>query len=312
MSVGARAKAPGAGPGGRPVTRVAVGVLLRGDGAVLLADRPPGKPYAGHWEFPGGKIEPGERVDEALARELREELDLRAGPSEPWVVMEYDYPHAYVRLHFRRIRDWTGTPRPLEGQRLIFHLPGSEPPAPLLPAALPAMRWIRLPSVVAHSPGAARSAAAALAWLEAALGRGLRLVVWHEPALDAGAAAPALRDALALARAHEAGLLVDVRSAASAGAAPADLFLASDALRAAALRPCTGWLGAAVATRDDIDHAARLGCDFAVLEGAAASGAPHGWDDSPLPCYLEAPLQLEGLERARRAGFHGLAIRQLP
>ena len=104
----------------RPVTEVAVGVVLDGYGAVLLADRPAGKPYEGYWEFPGGKLEPGEDVATALARELAEELGLEIAHSVPWVVFEHDYPHAYVRLHFRRVFDWRGEARALEGQRLRF------------------------------------------------------------------------------------------------------------------------------------------------------------------------------------------------
>jgi 8-oxo-dGTP diphosphatase len=103
---------------GRAVTRVAVGVLQRDDGRVLLADRPAGKPYAGFWEFPGGKIEPGELVAAALERELHEELGIDVGPSRPWVTFEFDYPHAYVELQFRLVNQWHGEPHAREGQRL--------------------------------------------------------------------------------------------------------------------------------------------------------------------------------------------------
>lgn len=123
-----------------------MGVVLRDDGAVLMADRPAGKPYAGYWEFPGGKIESGEPVDRALARELAEELGIAVRESVPWLVFEFDYPHAYVRLHFRRVFDWTGTPASLEGQRLAFHRIEGDAPQPLLPAARPVMRWLRLPA----------------------------------------------------------------------------------------------------------------------------------------------------------------------
>jgi 8-oxo-dGTP diphosphatase len=127
------------------VVHVAAGVVLRADRAVLLADRPGGKPYAGYWEFPGGKFEPGESVQDALARELAEELGITVTESVPWVVFEFDYPHAYVRLHFRRVFRWHGVPTPIEGQRLMFHVPGAPAPEPLLPAALPVMRWLLLP-----------------------------------------------------------------------------------------------------------------------------------------------------------------------
>jgi 8-oxo-dGTP diphosphatase len=139
--------------GGRKVTEVAVGVLIRADRAVLLADRPAGKAYAGYWEFPGGKVEPGETVAAALARELREELGVSIGPSMPWIAFEFDYPHAYVRLHFERVYEWQGEPHAREGQRLAFHRLNERAPAPLLPAAVPALRWLRLPEVLQLQDG---------------------------------------------------------------------------------------------------------------------------------------------------------------
>ena len=136
----------------RPGVPVAAGVLVRADGAVLLADRPAGKAYAGYWEFPGGKVEPGESVERALARELTEELHVDVAESVPWLTFDFDYPHAYVRLYFRRVFRWSGTPHPLEGQRLAFHRPGEAPPDPLLPAARPVMRWLRLPDRLGWAP----------------------------------------------------------------------------------------------------------------------------------------------------------------
>jgi 8-oxo-dGTP diphosphatase len=135
----------GKGEAIRPVVPVAVGVLLRADGAVLLGDRPGARAYAGYWEFPGGKIEPGESVEHALARELAEELRITVTESVPWLVFDFDYPHVYVRLYFRRVFDWGGAPTPLEGQRLLFHPRGAPAPDPLLPAARPVMRWLELP-----------------------------------------------------------------------------------------------------------------------------------------------------------------------
>src|SRR5882757_7457681 len=114
----------------RAVVRVAVGVVLRADRAVLLADRPGGKAYAGYWEFPGGKIENAESVEHALARELAEELRITLTESVPWLTFDFDYPHAYVRLYFRRVIGWHGTPTPLEGPRLMFHRPGAPAPDP--------------------------------------------------------------------------------------------------------------------------------------------------------------------------------------
>ncbi len=136
----------------RPVVPVAVGVVHRADGAVLLADRPGSRAYAGYWEFPGGKIEPGESVEHALVRELAEELHITVVESVPWLIFDFDYPHAYVRLYFRRVYDWRGTPTPLEGQRLLFHRPGEPAPDPLLPAARPVMRFLGLPERLSWNP----------------------------------------------------------------------------------------------------------------------------------------------------------------
>jgi 8-oxo-dGTP diphosphatase len=302
----------------RPLTRVAVGVLVRSDGAVLLADRPAGKPYAGHWEFPGGKMEDGESVEQALARELREELDLRIGRSDPWVVMEYDYPHAYVQLHFRRITDWTGTPNPVEGQRLQFLAPGDEAPKPLLPAAVPALRWVRLPTVSGHSPGTATDAVAAQAWLENALARGLRQILWHEPDLDDAQLVVALPRCLEQARAYGARLLVDARSAKRLGAgadALAAIFLGAVQLREAGARPPADCVGAGVQNRVDLKKAASMGCDFAVWE-ASGDEVPQGLaeqcGDSPLPQYVARRLSAAVLDQVRRAGAHGLVLSALP
>jgi 8-oxo-dGTP diphosphatase len=146
--------------GARPVVPVAVGVVVRADRAVLLADRPAGKAYAGYWEFPGGKIEPGETVGHALARELSEELRITVIESVPWLVFDFDYPHAYVRLYFRRVVEWHGTPTPLEGQRLVFHRPGAPAPDPLLPAARPVMRFLELPDWLSWPAAAAVPASA--------------------------------------------------------------------------------------------------------------------------------------------------------
>ena len=104
----------------RQHTEVAVGILLRSDGAMLFASRPPGKPYAGYWEFPGGKVEAGESVAQALRRELQEELGITIGAAHPWQVTEHDYPHALVRLHWCKVYDWQGDFEMREGQQIAW------------------------------------------------------------------------------------------------------------------------------------------------------------------------------------------------
>lgn len=100
------------------IVDVAVGVMLRPDGSLLLGQRPEGKPYAGWWELPGGKLEPGETILQALARELKEELGVTVLESSTWVTHVHAYSHATVRLYFCRVTRWEGEPRGLESQAL--------------------------------------------------------------------------------------------------------------------------------------------------------------------------------------------------
>ena len=119
---------------------VAVGVMRKPGGSLLLARRPPGKPYAGYWEFPGGKVEPGESVLAALQREFAEELGVTVLQAEPWCCVEHVYPHAHVHLHFYIIRRWAGEPQSLEGQAFAWQ--GEVAMEPVLPATIPLLEWL--------------------------------------------------------------------------------------------------------------------------------------------------------------------------
>jgi 8-oxo-dGTP diphosphatase len=122
-------------------TEVAVGILVRPDGALLLSTRPPGKPYAGYWEFPGGKLEEGESVEQALRRELIEELGVTIGPANVWKVTEHDYPHALVRLHWCKVHEWAGEFEMREGQDMAWQQLPLEV-SPVLPGAYPVLQWL--------------------------------------------------------------------------------------------------------------------------------------------------------------------------
>ena len=116
----------------RPALDVAVGVLIDPEGRFLLTSRPEGKVYAGYWEFPGGKVEAGESVEQALRRELHEELGITIGAAQPWQVELVDYPHARVRLHFCKVFEWTGEFEMRERQAMAWQtLPVQV--APVLP-----------------------------------------------------------------------------------------------------------------------------------------------------------------------------------
>ena len=119
---------------------VAVGVLIDAEGRFLLTSRPAGKVYAGYWEFPGGKLEAGESVEQALRRELHEELGIDIGAVQPWQVELLDYPHARVRLHFCKVFEWAGEFQMREQQAMAWQtLPVQV--APVLPGTIPVLQW---------------------------------------------------------------------------------------------------------------------------------------------------------------------------
>jgi 8-oxo-dGTP diphosphatase len=138
----------------RATVEVAVGVLVRADGAFLLTSRPPGKVYAGYWEFPGGKLEAGESVEHALRRELQEEIGITIGAVHPWKSEVVDYPHALVRLNFCKVHEWEGELQMREGQAFSWEqLPVAA--TPVLPGTVPVLAWFaqeRSHAGVTHTP----------------------------------------------------------------------------------------------------------------------------------------------------------------
>jgi 8-oxo-dGTP diphosphatase len=131
---------PRSGGANRKVVDVAVGILIRADGSFLLTSRPAGKVYAGYWEFPGGKLEAGETVGQALKRELHEELGIEMGAAQLWKVDMVDYPHALVRLNFCKVSDWEGELQMREGQSFSWEqLPVQV--TPVLPGTVPVLTW---------------------------------------------------------------------------------------------------------------------------------------------------------------------------
>lgn len=266
----------------RKVTRVAVGVLVRDDGAVLLADRPVGKPYAGYWEFPGGKIEPDEQVAAALERELHEELGIEIGPSAPWVTFEHDYPHAYVRLYFRRVRRWNGEPHAREGQRLQFAHPAGKLPQPLLPAAVPAMRWLRLPQTAvlvssrselpsAPGSGLAADTAPRLIVIDTdwrTVPRSQVISAWRNAACRAGDQLLAAGPGAVLVEGVDGVVFESVRSVEASSPRSGD------------------WCGAWVDSIDESASAARSGVDFVLLRQARVSETAH--EKAAVPVFFAA------------------------
>ncbi|RZL03695.1 MAG: NUDIX domain-containing protein [Rubrivivax sp.] len=130
----------------RVPVEVAVGVLIERDAQgretrFLMTSRPEGKVYAGHWEFPGGKVEAGESIEQALRRELLEELGITIGQAHPWQSEVMDYPHAKVRLNFCKVYDWTGELEMRERQQMAWQTLPVEV-VPVLPGTVPVLLWL--------------------------------------------------------------------------------------------------------------------------------------------------------------------------
>ena len=125
----------------RKTVDVAVGILINAQNQFLLTSRPLGKVYEAYWEFPGGKLEAHETIEQALTRELEEELGLTIGDVQIWRQQLVDYPHALVRLNFCKVRSWQGNLEMREGQQFAWQsLPVQV--MPVLPGTVPVLTWL--------------------------------------------------------------------------------------------------------------------------------------------------------------------------
>lgn len=294
---------------------VAAAVILRPDGSFLLAQRPAGKVYAGYWEFPGGKVEPGEPVAEALARELQEELGIEVEGSEPWITRVFTYPHGTVRLNFRRVRRWRGEPHPREDQAIAWQRLDAPMLAPMLPANAPVLASLALPAEYAITDAAHHGVERMLGLLDARMAAGLRMVQVREPGLAAAARERFTREVLALARRHGCRVLTKAPFEGADG-----LHLTAAALGALRERPAAGLVAASCHDRREIERAGALGLDFAVLGPVKRTRShpdrqPLGWErfaelvaGTPLPVYAIGGLSSSDLGTAMAAGAHGIAM----
>jgi 8-oxo-dGTP diphosphatase len=294
------------------VIEVAAAVVQRRDGSFLLAQRPSGKVYAGYWEFPGGKVEPGEPPEAALARELREELGIEVECAFPWIRRVFSYSHGTVALNFFRVTRWRGEPHPREDQAIAWQEPGTSVAAPMLPANAPVLASLALPCEYAITDAARYGIAGMLSRLQRRLAQGLKLVQVREAALDAKARELFTRQTLGLA--HRYGCKVMVKEARED--ADGRHFTAAELMRLQA-RPRGLLTAASCHTREEIERAMALELDFAVLGPVLEKNevAPMGWAQfaalargASIPVYAIGGLRHEHLEPAWRAGAHGLAM----
>lgn len=300
---------------------VAAAVIERPDGTFLMASRPEGKVYAGWWEFPGGKVEPGETARHALDRELREELGIEVKTAYPWINRAFDYEHARVMLRFFRVTEWSGEPHPHEGQGGLAWTHAAKPDVdPILPANGPILRGLQLPLEYGITMAADLGVEAFITRLEAALVGGLRLVQLREKVLGEAERAALAERVTALCHRYNARLMInaDIALAARLGAG---VHLTAAQLVTQDARPDLPWVGASCHTADELAQAVRLGVDFVVLGSVLPTGShpgahAMGWatfgeliKDYPLPVYALGGLSRADMMRARQHGAHGIALR---
>ena len=307
---------------GAPNVQVAVAILLRGDGRVLLAQRLAGTPYPGYWEFPGGKLEAGESAYEALVRELDEELGIAVVRAAPWLVRRHAYPHADVELHFFRVSAWRGEPRGRDGQAIAWQMPGAFEVTPLLPANEVILNALELPLIYGISRAEDLGEEVFLQRAEKALGNGLRLVELREKSWPVERLQRLAERLLALTQASGARVLLNGDAALARRLGCAGIHWTSAALRSARVRPDGMLCAASCHDRAELAHAADLGLDFAVLGPVAATpshpgAVPLGWLRfaelllaTPLPVYALGGLDRADLDTAIAHGAHGLALRR--
>lgn len=308
----------------RKITEVAAGILIRPDGTYLLGSRPEGKPYAGYWEFPGGKLEAGETPLDALQREFAEEMGIRVIEAHPWLVQTFDYPHALVRLHFFRIDQWEGDPQPHEGQSFAWQHPGQETVGPILPANGPILKGLRLPQQLVLSHATTMGEAAWLEQLDKALAQGPLWLMLREPEYDDHAYAELARSVAARKARGNLTLLLHNRPALAVQIGADGVHVSSNLLHRLESRPADlTWFGASTHHIEDLQQCVRLGTDYAVL-GHVAETATHpgetplGWTGFtrivnqgwPFPILGIGGLKAEHGVFARQQGAHGIALQR--
>jgi 8-oxo-dGTP diphosphatase len=306
--------------GHRQVLDVAVAVLQRADGRVLLAQRPAGKPWEGYWEFPGGKIEPGEAVEQALARELHEELGVDPDRVYPWVTQEYAYPEKRVRLHFYRVLAWHGQLHGREGQDMSWENPAAVNIGPLLPANDKVLRALSLPSIYAITNAKKYGVTEFMQRLKAALEKGVRLVQVREPDMPPEQLESFARRVVEMAHEHDARVLVNGDEALARRCGADGVHLPSEQLMRMKQRPGTRVWAASCHDAAELAQAAALEADFVVLSPVLPTpthpdAVGMGWEkfaglvkDYPVPVYALGGMKRELLETAMRHGAHGVGL----
>lgn len=303
------------------VVHVVAAILRDAQDRILLAQRGPLGDFPGAWEFPGGKLEPGESAIAALRRELREELGVRIGASAPLIAVPQRYPHKRIVLDVHQVESFGGALHGREGQELRWAAPAELATLPMPPADRPVVAALLQPDRYLITPEPGPDDASFLEALARALAGGVRRVL-----LRARTLSPARLHALAdaartLARQHDCELLLGSGHVAATDVAAAlglGLHLTAAHLRGGTSRP-PGLCAASCHDAEELRRAQALGCDFVVL-GPVAATPTHpgsrtlGWagfaalrELVSLPIYALGGMREGDLEIARANGAQGIA-----
>jgi 8-oxo-dGTP diphosphatase len=308
---------------------VAVAILQKNE-QVLLASRPPGKGWAGWWEFPGGKIEADETPEHALTRELQEELGITPTQVQQWLTRRFDYPQTQdseaktVLLHFYFVTQWQGELRPLEDQQLAWQNPQNITVSPVLPANAPIMQALALPPVYAISNMAEMGESAWLHTLETQLKRGLRLIQLREEQLAPLAYMRLAGQVLKMAKPFAAKVLINADTDLAIKVGADGVHLSSLQLISLSEKPrnlpSNFMVAASCHNALELALAEKLGLDFVVLSPVNASkshenAATLGWqhfadliENTTLPVYALGGMQISDLNQALSCGARGIAM----
>ncbi|VXD02702.1 conserved hypothetical protein [Pseudomonas sp. 8Z] len=300
---------------------VAAAVIRGIDGRILIARRPQDKHQGGLWEFPGGKVEEGEAVSVALARELEEELAIRPTVARPLIQIRHDYPDKQVLLDVWEVTAFTGEPHGAEGQPLAWvserQLLGYEFPA----ANKPIVAAARLPERYLITPDGIESADL-LSGVRAALAQGARLIQLRAPNMFDAQYRDLAVDIQGLC-AGKAQLMLKGPLEWLGDFPAAGWHLTAEQLRKYAAHgrpfPEQRWLAASCHSAEELELAMQMGVDFVTLSPVQATAThpeaqPLGWEAASelltqcnLPAYLLGGVGPADIERAWQIGAQGVA-----
>lgn len=311
------------------ITHVAVGVLIKPSGEFLMASRPPGKHWAGWWEFPGGKIEANETPEHALVRELKEELGVTPTLIQPWLQRVYDYPETHdspaktVHLHFHFVTKWQGELVSHEGQQFAWQQPGNLTASPVLPANAPIMKALALPAVYAISNADEMGEEAFMHALEAACNKGCRLLQIREKQMDLPALKRFVQCAIAIAKPHGTKVLLNTHVDLARELGADGVHLPAAALMRLIDKP-QGMLliAASCHNAEELAYAQKLELDFVTLspvlptlshpqaETLGLTSFAEMIQGVEIPVYALGGMRESDLSQAWQAGARGVAMQR--